>query len=83
MFAKVQDLTYLIDKNLKWLEEGVASKESHNKDEYEKWLTDVVSKLKGQVARLKEVSCNDKLIARYERKVELVLNKLNLKDTLN
>ena len=69
MFGTVQSLTNMIDKDLKFLEEGIASKENHSKEVYDAWLENITESLNRRMARLKELSCNESLIAKYESKV--------------
>lgn len=73
MFVSVKSLTALIDQDIQFYIDGVASKEQHSPEEFEKWHQYITSCLAGQLSRLKEISCNKKLIATYENKINELL----------
>lgn len=70
MFVSVKSLTALIDQDI---HEGVASKEQHSPEEFEKWHKYIKSRLVEQLSKLKKISCNKKLIATYENKINELL----------
>ena len=75
MFVSVKSLTALIDQDIQFYIEGVASKEQHSPEEFEKWHKYIKSRLVEQLSKLKKISCNKKLIATYENKTNELLKK--------
>ena len=73
MFVSVKSLTALIDQDIQFYIEGVASKEQHSQEEFEKWHKYIKSRLVEQLSKLKKISCNKKLIATYENKINELL----------
>lgn len=73
MFVSVKSLTALIDQDIQFYIEGVASKEQHGPEEFEKWHEYITSRLVAQLSKLKKISCNKKLIATYENKINELL----------
>ena len=69
MFIYVQDLTYNIDDTIKYVKEA---KEYHtcSEEEYNQYLDKMYRKLDNMLDKLKQISCNKKLISKYEKKVE-------------
>lgn len=67
MFTTVKALTTYMDNTIKYYNEGVASKGQHDQETYNKWYASITSTMRGQLAKLKSISCNDKLVAKYER----------------
>lgn len=73
MFVYVQDLTYNMDDTIKYVKEA---KEYHscNEEEYNQYLDKMYRKLDNMLEKLKQISCNKKLINKYEKKVEEIKN---------
>ena len=69
MFIYVQDLTYNMDDTIKYVKEA---KEYHtcSEEEYNQYLDKMYRKLDNMLNKLKQISCNKKLISKYEKKVE-------------
>ena len=69
MFIYVQDLTYNMDDTIKYVKEA---KECHtcSEEEYNQYLEKMYRKLDNMLNKLKQISCNKKLISKYEKKVE-------------
>ena len=68
MFVYVQDLTYNMDNTIKYVKEA---KEYHtcSEEEYNQYLKKMYRKLDNMLDKLKQISCNKKLISKYEKKV--------------
>ena len=73
MFIYVQDLTYNMDDTIKYVKEA---KEYHtcSEEEYNQYLEKMYRKLDNMLDKLKQISCNKKLISKYEKKVEELVN---------
>ena len=73
MFIYVQDLTYNMDDTIKYVKEA---KEYHtcSEEEYNQYLEKMHKKLDNMLDKLKQISCNKKLISKYEKKVEELVN---------
>ena len=73
MFIYVQDLTYNKDDTIKYVKEA---KEYHtcSEEEYNQYLDKMYRKLDNMLDKLKQISCNKKLISKYEKKVEEIVN---------
>ena len=73
MFIYVQDLTYNMDDTIKYVKEA---KEYHtcSEEEYNQYLKKMYRKLDNMLDKLKQISCNKKLISKYEKKVEELVN---------
>ena len=73
MFIYVQDLTYNMDSTIKYVKEA---KEYHtcSEEEYNQYLKKMYRKLDNMLDKLKQISCNKKLISKYEKKVEELVN---------
>ena len=69
MFIYVQDLTYNMDDTIKYVKEA---KEYHtcSEEEYNQYLEKMHKKLDNMLDKLKQISCNKKLISKYEKKVK-------------
>ena len=69
MFIYVQDLTHNMDDTIKYVKEA---KEYHtcSEEEYNQYLDKMYKKLDNMLEKLKQISCNKKLISKYEKKVE-------------
>ena len=66
MFTTVKALTSYMDDTIRYFQEGVASKEKHDIETYNKWFASITSTIQGQFKKLKEISNNQKLISKYE-----------------
>ena len=68
MFIYVQDLTHNMDDAIKYVKEA---KEYHtcSEEEYNQYLDKMYRKLDNMLDKLKQISCNKKLISKYEKKV--------------
>lgn len=66
MFTTVKALTSYMDNTIRYFQEGVASKEKHDIETYNKWFASITSTMQGQLKKLKEISNNQKLISKYE-----------------
>lgn len=73
MFVSVKSLTALIDQDIQFYIEGVASKEQHSQEEFKKWHKYIKNRLVEQLSKLKKISCNKKLVATYENKINELL----------
>lgn len=73
MFVSVKSLTALIDQDIQFYIEGVASKEQHSPEEFEKWHKYIKNRLVEQLSKLKKISCNKKLVATYDNKINELL----------
>lgn len=73
MFVYVKDLTYCIDTTITYVEEA---KEYHScsEEEYNQYLDKMYKKLDNMIKKLRQISCNQKLISKYEKKVEALKN---------
>lgn len=60
MFVSVKSLTALIDQDIQFYVEGVASKEQHSPEEFEKWQEYMKKRLVAQLSELKRISSNKK-----------------------
>ena len=65
MFVSVKSLTEALDQDFIYLAEGVASKEAHSKEEFDKWLLYITNKINSRIEKLKQISSNEKLIEKY------------------
>lgn len=73
MFVSVKSLTALIDQDIQFYIEGVARKEQHSQEEFKKWHKYIKNRLVEQLSKLKKISCNKKLVATYENKINELL----------
>ena len=73
MFISVKNLTYNIDTTITYVKEA---KEYHicSEEEYNQYLDKMYRKLDNMLNKLKQISCNKKLISKYEKKVEELVN---------
>ena len=73
MFISVKNLTYNIDTTITYVKEA---KEYHtcSEEEYNQYLDKMYKKLDNMLEKLKQISCNKKLISKYEKKVEELVN---------
>lgn len=73
MFVSVKNLTATIEQNIQFYIEGMASKEQHSPEEFEKWHEYITNRLAKQLAELKRISSNRKMTASYESKINELL----------
>lgn len=73
MFVSVKNLTATMEQDIQFYIEGVASKEQHSPEEFEKWYEYITRRLVKQLAELKRISSNRKLITAYESKINELL----------
>lgn len=73
MFTTVQGLTTLIDEDIAYIKDAKNHHEC-SEDEYNAYLIKMYALLDGRISALKSISCNHKLIDKYERKVEEIKN---------
>lgn len=73
MFVSVKNLTATIEQNIQFYIEGMASKEQHSPEEFEKWHEYITNQLVKQLAELKRISSNRKMTASYESKINELL----------
>ena len=73
MFIYVQDLTYHMDSTIKYVKEA-KKYHSCSEEEYNQYLEKMYKKLDNMLEKLKQISCNKKLISKYEKKVEELVN---------
>lgn len=64
MFATVQGLCSCIDNDIKWLTEGIASGKADAD-----YIEAMKQRIDKRFQRLKGQSCNDRLIDKYQRKI--------------
>lgn len=74
MFTTVKALTSYMDDTINYYIEGVASKDQHDAGTYDKWLESITSTMRGQLAKLKQISNNKKIISKYETIINNLLN---------
>ena len=70
MFVAIKNLTAYMDRNIQLVEEAKASKEQHSPEVYNGYMKRMKDLLTGQVDKLKELSCDKRLIPKYEAKVD-------------
>lgn len=73
MFISVKSLAATIDQDIQFYIEGMASKDQHSRDEFEKWRKYITRRLVKQLAELKRISSNQKMICAYEVKINDLL----------
>ena len=73
MFISVKSLAATIDQDLQFYIEGMASKDQHSPEEFEKWREYITRRLAKQLEELKRISCNQKMIRAYEVKINELL----------
>lgn len=73
MFISVKNLTYGIDSTITYVKEA-NEYHSCSESEYNQYLEKMYRKLDNMVKKLKQVSSNEKLISKYEKKVEELVN---------
>lgn len=69
MFVTVKALTALMEKNLIYISEAKESKDQHEEAKYNEYMEMMKTKLQKQLAELRRISSNKKLVANYETKV--------------
>lgn len=70
MFAKVKDLTALIDKNINYVKEAKESKSNFDPSVFADYMQRMTKTLNDQLTLLKRFSSNDNLISKYELKIQ-------------
>lgn len=75
MFVTVKYLTRSIDSNIKYLNEAYETRENHSEEVFENYLKMMHHKLQCEFEKLCEISCNERLIERYKKKIEVAINQ--------
>ena len=70
MFVSVKSLTAMLDQELQFYREGIASKEQHSEQDFNSWLEKITSSINAKYNRLQQISSNKKLIERYSKEIE-------------
>lgn len=70
MFVSVKSLTAMLDQELQWYKEGIASKEQHSEQEFNSWLEKITSSINAKYNRLQQISNSKKLIEKYSKEIE-------------
>ena len=70
MFVSVKSLTAMLDRELQWYREGIASKDQHSEQEFNSWLEKITSSINAKYNRLQQISSNKKLIEKYSKEIE-------------
>lgn len=70
MFVSVKSLTAMLDQELQFYREGIASKDQHSEQEFNSWLEKITSSINAKYNRLQQISSNKKLIERYSKEIE-------------
>lgn len=65
LYSNIKKLAEALDQDFIYLADGVASKEAHSKEEFDKWLSYIANKINNRIEKLKQISSNEKLIAKY------------------
>lgn len=73
MFTSIKSLTALLDKNIGYYNEGIASREQHTETEFSAWYESITAKMQKQFAELKRISTNQKIIDKYEKALAGIL----------
>ena len=73
MFTTVKGLTALLDKNIGYYNDGIASREQHTETEFSTWYESITAKMRKQFTELKRISTNQKIIAKYEKALAGIL----------
>ena len=74
MFISVKALTQYMDDTIRYFHEGVASKEQHDIETYDRWYASITSTIQGQLKKLKGISSNQRLIDKYEKLIDSLLH---------
>lgn len=74
MFVTVGALTHYMDDTIRYFQEGIASKEQHDVETYDRWYASITSTMQGQLKKLKKISSNQKLIEKYEKLIDSLLH---------
>ena len=69
MFTSIQSLTYLIDKNINYVNEAIENKSNFDSITFNNYIDKMHNTLNNQVSILKNESSNKKLINKYSQKV--------------
>ena len=70
MFVSVKSLTAMLDQELQWYKEGIASKDKHSEQDFNSWLEKITSSINAKYSRLQQISSNKKLIEKYSKEIE-------------
>lgn len=73
MFISVKDLTYNMNTAITYVEEAMEY-HSCSELEYNQYLEKMYNKLDSMLEKLRQISCNEKLISKYENKVKELKN---------
>ena len=72
MFVSVKSLTAMLDQELQFYREGIASKEQHSEQDFNSWLEKIISSINAKYNRLQQISSNKKLIEKYSKEIEVL-----------
>ena len=72
MFVSVKSLTAMLDQELQWYHEGIASKDQHSEQDFNSWLEKITSSINAKYNRLQQISSNNKLVEKYSKEIELL-----------
>jgi hypothetical protein len=75
MFVTVYNLTRMMDDNIRYLNEAYETRENHPKEVFDNYVIKMNNKLQRQFEKLCEISCNERLIKRYKKKIEVAINQ--------
>lgn len=76
MFVSVQSLTTVIDERLQYLKEARENKNNFEKSVFEEYENKMKKTLENNLIKLKQISCNKKLIERYEKKINEAIEQI-------
>lgn len=72
MFVSVKSLTAMLDQELHFCRDGIASKDQHSEQEFNSWLEKITRSINAKYSELQRISCNKKLIEKYSKEIELL-----------
>lgn len=70
MFISVKSLTAMLDQELQFYRDGIATKEQHSEQEFNSWIEKITKSINAKYNELQRISCNKKLIERYSEEIE-------------
>ena len=70
MFVSVKSLCTMLDQELQFYRDGIASKDQHSEQEFNSWLEKITSSINAKYNKLHQISSNKKLIERYSEEIE-------------
>ena len=73
MFVSVKSLTAILDQELQFYREGIASKDQHSEQDFNGWLEKVTRSINAKYSRLQQISCNKNLIEKYKKEIESLI----------